>query len=101
MIKLIGLALLLLCTSAIAGEKQQRREIENFKKRAGLCEHFSGEWDSDQTKERRKQIENGVVQNCGAAQKELQRLRKKYRHNRMIASEIEANANSSVVDYRK
>jgi hypothetical protein len=41
------------------------------------------------------------VKNCGAAQKELQRLRKKYRNDQAALSEIEANANSSVVDYRK
>jgi hypothetical protein len=101
MIKVVGLAFLFLCASASAGEKNVRRDIEKFKQHAELCEHFSGEWDSGLTKERRKQIENGVTRNCGAAQKELQKLRKKYRHDRLMASEIEENANSSVVDYRK
>jgi hypothetical protein len=101
MVKVIALTLLLLATSAAAREKPLRPDVERFKKHAELCEHLAGEWDSDLSKQRQKQIEDGVVKNCGTAQKELQRLRKKYRHDVAATAEIEASANSSVVEYMK
>jgi hypothetical protein len=100
MMKSLGLALLLLVANASATETR-RPDIETFKRHAELCEHFAREWDSDLAKQRQKEIENGVAKNCGAAQIELQKLRKKYRNDQPATAEIEANANSSVVDYRK
>lgn len=99
--RLLALTVLVLAAHASAAENPRRPDIENFKKHAELCEHFAGEWDSDLTKQRKKEIENGVVKNCGTAQQELQRLRRKYRNDQAATAEIEANANSSVVDYRK
>jgi hypothetical protein len=100
MIKFVAAASVLLAANAIAADAR-RPDIEDFKKHAELCEHFAGEWDSDLTKQRQKEIENGVVKNCGKAQRELKRLRKKYSKDQSAIAEIEANANSSVVDYRK
>jgi len=99
--RLLALTGILLAANAIAAERTRRPDIESFKKHAELCEHFAGEWDSDLTKQRQKEIENSVVKNCGTAQKELQKLRKKYRNDQAGIAEIEANLNSSVVDYRK
>jgi outer membrane protein OmpA-like peptidoglycan-associated protein len=99
--KHFALVVLLLISNTVAADNTRQRDVEEFKKNADLCEHLAGEWDSNLSKNRQKEIERGVLKHCGRAQQQLQRLRKKYKDDPAASAEIEGHANPSVMDFRK
>ncbi|MFL6672403.1 MAG: hypothetical protein ACJ8LG_03810 [Massilia sp.] len=99
--KRVALIVLLLISSTVVAEDTHQPDVEKFKKNAYLCEHFAGEWDSNLSKQRQKEIERGVLKHCGIAQQQLPRLRKKYRNDARTSGEIKDHATPSVMDFQK
>ena len=77
------------------------KDIQRFIDNADLCEHMAGEFDSDQSKQRQREIEQAVVKYCGAAQRQLRVLKRKYKNNAGVQKIIEEHAYGSVTDYVK
>ena len=92
---------LLLSLPLLAGAKQKLpADVAKFIDNAEMCEHFAGEWD-DNDKARQREITQAIEQSCGAAQRQLKRLRVKYAKEPEIRKVIDDNTNDAVRSFRK
>lgn len=63
-------------------------DVQAFIESADDCEHFSGEWDSDLSLERQKEIERAVALSCHSAKQQQAALRIKYRGHAEIEKKL-------------
>lgn len=76
-------------------------DIRVFVRNADTCEHLAGEWDSDLSPARKREIERGVDNFCLAAQRQLQQVEVKYRGDRTLRALIARHSHDAVRSYRK
>lgn len=76
------------------------KDVEAFARNADACEHFGGEFDSGMSEKRQREIEKSVVKYCRLAQKQLQQLTAKYKHDPATMRIIQSHANDSVTSFR-
>lgn len=81
--------------------KQMPRDIRAFAEHAKACEHFGGEYDGRAPVDRKRQVERGIRKYCGAASRQLPKLRAKYRRDPAMLEMIDRLANEAVTDYRR
>ncbi|WP_343728276.1 hypothetical protein [Duganella sp.] len=75
-------------------------DVQAFIRNAEACEHFAGEFDSNLSETRQKEIEHSVVKYCRRAQKQLQKLRLQYEKDARIMGVIRQHTNESVASFR-
>jgi hypothetical protein len=83
---------LLFMSSAAYGKKDPHADLHTFIKNADQCDRMAGEWRSDLSKKRQKEIERLVIRYCGAAKKQLQVLAKKYKNDAKVQAVITQHA---------
>ncbi|MGK5027147.1 hypothetical protein [Janthinobacterium sp. RB2R34] len=92
---------MLLGLPLLAGAQEKLpADVAKYVDNADMCEHFAGE-SGDNDKARQREVNQGIDQSCGPAQKQLKRLRVKYAKQPAIKKVIDAHANDSVMSYRK
>ena len=97
----IAISVICLMTAAVAFAKDRiPKDVQTFIDNADACEHFAGEFDSDLSKQRKKEIARGVVRHCQAAQKQLKGLTAKYKNDPKVTEIIRSHANDSVISFR-
>ncbi|PHV15100.1 hypothetical protein GQ37_019450 [Janthinobacterium sp. BJB1] len=89
------------CLPLLAGAQEKMpQDVARFVENAQMCEHFAGEWDEND-KARQREITQAIEQSCGAAQRQLKRLRVKYAKQPKLQKVIADNANDAVRSFRK
>ncbi|MBE3027762.1 hypothetical protein [Janthinobacterium sp. GW458P] len=95
------LAVMFACLPLLAGAQEKMpQDVARFVENAQMCEHFAGEWDEND-KARQREITQAIEQSCGAAQRQLKRLRVKYAKQPKLQKVIADNANDAVRSFRK
>jgi hypothetical protein len=62
-------------------------DVEKFKERRNLCDHFRGEDPYDE--ERRRFLEENLKKYCAGSDKELASLKAKYKNNKAVMNVLE------------
>jgi hypothetical protein len=75
-------------------------DVKVFTRNAEACEHFAGEFDSDLTEARKKEIQRSVEKYCGLAQRQLKTLTVQYKNDARITEIIRYHANEAVIGFR-
>lgn len=86
-------------TMVLAGEAVPK-EVRAFIRNADACEHFAGEFDSDLSEARKKEIERSIVKYCQRAQKQLAKLTVQYKSDARVTGMIRDHAYESVTSFR-
>lgn len=100
--KIKTLAALVCCvlSSATLANSATPSDVQVFIRNANACEHFAGEFDGGLSEKRQRELERSVVKYCQAAQKQLEQLSVKYKHDPSVTSIIRAHANDAVTSFR-
>ncbi|WBS00509.1 hypothetical protein OU994_19580 [Pseudoduganella sp. SL102] len=85
---------------ALCGSKSLPRDIKAFVANAQACEHLGGEYDGQLPEDQKREIERDVRKYCGAASRQLPKLRAKYKRNAALLEAINSHANEAVLSYR-
>ena len=89
-----------LSSDAFGAGKHPPHDVAAFIRNAEACEHLGGEYDGELPKQSKDEIRGDIRRYCGAAQRQLATLRKKYAHDATMLEVVNCNANDAVKDYR-
>lgn len=100
--KMMALTLLacFMVPSATLANSATPSDVQVFIRNANACEHFAGEFDGGLSEKRQRELERSVVKYCQAAQKQLEQLSVKYKHDPRVTSIIRAHANDAMTSFR-
>lgn len=76
-------------------------DVVRFVRNADQCEHLAGEWDSTLSTAEKRQIERSVIKYCGAAQKQLETLKIKYKDDVAVKKVLADHQYESVTSFVK
>lgn len=85
---LLALCLSLCSAAACFATESLPPDVSSFINNAEECQHFAGEWDSDLSDERKKEVETAIEQTCGKAKEEKETLQRKYKGNQQIEERL-------------
>ena len=98
--KMAAFVVCLVVSGAAFADGPVPKDVKAFIDDADACEHFAGEFDSGQSKQRRKEIERGVIRYCQPAKNQLRRLTVKYKDDARVMEIIRGHANDSLISFR-
>ena len=98
--KTLMIAILFVVPNMALGAQAVPADVQAFIQKAEACKHFAGEFDGDLSDTRKKEIERSVVRHCRRAQKQLEKLKARYKDDPQIIDIIRANTNESVSSFR-
>lgn len=87
-------------SSLSAAAQPVPKDVQVFINNAELCEHAAGEFDDTLSEVRQREIERSVVRYCGAAQRQLKRVKVKYKADKRLSDIIRFNTNDAVTSFR-
>lgn len=97
---IVWIALSMAHIPGVSSPKQWPRDIKTFAASAEACDHLSGEYDGELPVQQKREIERDVRKYCGAASRQLPKLRAKYKRDPAMLEVIDRHANEAVLSYR-
>lgn len=96
---LLMIPLFAVANVAMAEEKIPQ-DVRAYIRNAEACEHFAGEFDSDLSEARQKEIARSAEKYCPRAQKQLGKLQVRYKNDARVSNIIRHHTNESVTSFR-
>ena len=86
--QLLALCLSLGSAAACFATESLPPDVSAFINNAEECQHFAGEWDSDLSAARQKEVEKAIELTCGKAREEKEALQIKYKGNKQVEERL-------------